>query len=53
MLHHSFGGAVIYLSLQHFIATALDLMPWDILYDPFTDHIMGKNTLLQIVALIQ
>ena len=27
MLHHSFGGAVIFLSLQHFIAFALDLMP--------------------------
>ena len=27
MLHHLFGGAVIYLSLQNFIAPALDLMP--------------------------
>ena len=28
MLHHSFGGAVIFLSLQHFIAApSLDLMP--------------------------
>ena len=27
MLRHSFGGAVIFLSLKHFIAPALDLMP--------------------------
>ena len=27
MLHHSFGGAVIFPSLQHFIVPALDLMP--------------------------
>ena len=27
MLSHSFGGAVILLSLHHFIAPALDLMP--------------------------
>ena len=27
MLHHSLGGAVIFISLQHFIAPALDLMP--------------------------
>ena len=27
MLHHSFGGAVIFFSLEHFIASALDLMP--------------------------
>ena len=26
MLHHSFGGQVIVLSLQHFIAPAVDLM---------------------------
>ena len=28
MLHHSFGGAVFFLSLQHFIAPALDLMTY-------------------------
>ena len=27
MLHHSLGGAVIFISLQHFIAFVLDLMP--------------------------
>ena len=28
MLHHSFWGAVIFLSLQPFIAPAMDLIPW-------------------------
>ena len=27
MLRHSLGGAVFFISLQHFIAPALDLMP--------------------------
>ena len=27
LLHHSFGEGVIFISLQHFIAPALDLMP--------------------------
>ena len=27
MLQHSFGGAVIFISLLHFIASALDSMP--------------------------
>ena len=27
MIRHSLGGAVIFISLQHFIAPALDLMP--------------------------
>ena len=27
MLRHSLGGAVIFISLQHFIAPALDSMP--------------------------
>ena len=27
MLHHSFGGQVIVLSLQHFIAPTMYLMP--------------------------
>ena len=27
MLHHSLGGAVIFISLEHFIAPALDLIP--------------------------
>ena len=27
MLRHTLGGAVIFISLQHFIAPVLDLMP--------------------------
>ena len=42
MLHHSLGGAVIFIPLKHFIAPTLDLM----------SCLKGQNTFSKIVALI-
>ena len=40
MLQHLFDRAVIFLSLQHFIAPALDLMPYRKDTEPFYHYFM-------------